>query len=232
MKNCMTMIFAAAAALVAISPAAASGNAKRPEVAMEIATYSINTARSESSISQLLAKQGFELGKDGLGRVVIDGIEKTSDALNLFDGLPTPSEISSAQMNTVSGIPVPFSVGQNLEYVREIEVTTDEKGKEHAVQHLGHVDEGIWVSLAPTVNRGGIVNVKIKSDVTRVQFKDAAVGGHHIQLLHRQTYSLRTKAKLRADQAAVYVRYSPAKNPTLFKAGEVFVTVVKARVAK
>lgn len=232
MNKYKTLIVAAAVALVGVSEAAASGQSKRAEVALEIGTYSIDTARSETSIAKLLSKHGFVKGKDGSGAVVVDGVAKASDALELFDSLAAPSEVSSATMHTPSGTSVPFSVGQTLEYVKRIEVTTDEKGKKHVVRHLGEADSGLSVSLAPKVRKGGVVDVKVKSALTRVQLKDYEIGGERLQLSHRKTYSFATNAKLRADQAAVFVRYVPAEKRSLFKAGEVLVTVVKAKAVK
>jgi type II secretory pathway component GspD/PulD (secretin) len=228
MTKYKTLLIAAAAALLAVSPAAASG--AKP-VDLEIGTYSIDTARSEASITRLLAKQGFSNDFTGSNRVV-GGVEKASDALSLLRGLNAPSEVSSASLHTKSGTAVPFSVGQTVDYVKGVDVTTDDKGKKRVTRHLGEADSGISVSLAPKVGKGGVVDVKVKSELTHIQFKDFGVGNERIQLLDRQTYSLNKKARLNADQAAVYVRYVPAEKPTLFKAGEVLVTVVKAKVAK
>ncbi|MBY3433006.1 hypothetical protein HFN89_02280 [Rhizobium laguerreae] len=218
--------------LLSISPGRRFGRREAAEVAVEIGNYSIAAARSEAPIAKLLAKQGFAQQKDGSGRVVIDDVEKASDALNLFGGLAAPSDVGSATMHTPSGISVPFEIGQTVEYLKQIDVTTDDKGKQQVVRHLGQADAGIFVSLAPTLRKGGVVDVKIKRDLARVQLKDFPIGGEPLQLLRRQTYSLRTKAKLRADQAAVFVRYVPAEKPSLFKAGEVLVTVIKAKAVK
>ncbi len=231
MNKYKTLVLAAAAAVVALSPAAASSQAKR-EVALEIGTYSIETARSEASISKILAKQGFTSGPQGSSQLVIGGVEKAWDALEIFGDLAAPSEVGSASLRTYNGTPVPYSVGESVDYVRKIEVTMDEKGKKHVVRHLGEAESGLSVSLAPNVRKGGVVDVKIKSDLTRVRLENRDIGGEKLQLLHRRTYFLDTKAKLRADQAAVYVRYIPAGKPSLFKAGEVLVAVVKAKVAK
>lgn len=228
MMKYKTLLIAAASALLAISPAAAGG--AKP-VALEIGTYSIDTARSEGTITKLLAKKGFVNDESGSNRVV-DGVEKASDVLALFQGLNTPSDVSRASLLTKSGTAVPFSVGQTIEYVKQVDVTTDNKGKQHVVRHIGEADSGISVSLSPKVRKNGLVDVKVRSDLTRVQLKDSNVGNERIQLLHRQTYSLRKTASLEADQAAVYVRYTPAEKPTLFKAGEILVTVVTAKVAK
>ena len=231
MNKYKTLILAAAAALVTISPAGATGQEKR-EVALEIGTYSIDTARSEASISKLLAKQGFIQGPQGSTQVVIGGVEKASDALEIFGDLAAPSEVGTAMMRTSNGIAAPFSVGQTVDYVNKIVVTQDEKGRKHVVRQLGEAESGLFVSLTPKVRKGGVVDVKIKSDLARVRLENRDIDGERLQLLHRRTYFLDTKAKLRADQAAVYVRYIPAEKRTLFKAGEVLVTVVKAKVVK
>jgi hypothetical protein len=229
----LTMVTAAVAfALAGVAPVAAAGQSNRAEVALEVGTYSIDTARSEASITKLLSKNGFAQGSAGSGSIVIDGVTQASDALQVLDSLAAPSEVSHANLKTTSGTAVPFSVGQTVEYVKRFEVKTDEKGRKYVVPHLGETDSGLSVSLSPKVRKGGVVDLKVKSDLTRVQLKEYKIGGDRFNLLHRTSHSLASSAKLRADQAAVYVRYIPADKKTLFKAGEVLVTVVRAKAVK
>jgi hypothetical protein len=231
MSKMKTLLIATALSASALS-AAAADLAKTNTVALEIGTFSIPTARSGASIAKFLETRGFVQGKNGAGRVVFDGAERATDALAIFKGLAAPIEVSNAVMYTRSGVAVPYSVGENRDYVRQVNFTTDRDGKQHVVRHIGEANSGISVNLLPKVQKNGVVELGIKSDLTRIQLRDQWIGGERLQLLNRQIYQLSSNVRLRGDQTAVFARYVPAEKPTLFSAGEILVTVAKAKTTR
>jgi type IVB pilus formation R64 PilN family outer membrane protein len=112
------------------------------------------------------------LGGPGLGWAMLDTNSKWAGSNALVNALSQKGDISvvtTASVTTVSGVPVPLQVGEERDYVKEVEVTAGTDGAQATASITpGTVSTGFSLQINPRVERNGDVLVQYGINISEL----------------------------------------------------------------
>lgn len=115
-------------------------------------------------------------GKDagaGVGWALLNGDFKGTNAL--VNALATAGKVSEVQnINTtaLNGIPVPIQVGEQRDYIRKVETTTDSEGNITYSIDPAEISTGFSMHLAPRIQRDGDVLLQYGLNISELTGAD------------------------------------------------------------
>ena len=128
-------------------------------------------------------------GTSGIGWVLLDNDSEFSGSSALFQALSERGEVAvvtSASVTTLNGVPVPLQVGQERDYVSEIEVTTKDDSVTTEIT-TDTVSAGFNLHLIPRVSRNGFLTLQFGMNISELAgtengFDTFTANGHTVQL--------------------------------------------------
>lgn len=112
------------------------------------------------------------LGGPGLGWAMLDTNSKWAGSNALVNALSQKGDVSvvtTASVTTVSGVPVPLQVGEERDYVKEVEVTPGTDGSQATASITpGTVSTGFSLQINPRVERNGDVLVQYGINISEL----------------------------------------------------------------
>ena len=128
-------------------------------------------------------------GTSGIGWALLDYDSEFSGSSALFQALSERGEVAvvtSASVTTLNGVPVPLQVGQERDYVSEIEVTTKDDSVTTEIT-TDTVSAGFNLHLIPRVSRNGFLTLQFGMNISELAgtengFDTFTANGHTVQL--------------------------------------------------
>ena len=128
-------------------------------------------------------------GTSGIGWALLDNDSAFSGSSALFQALSERGEVAvvtSASVTTLNGVPVPLQVGQERDYVSEIEVTTKDDAVTTEIT-TDTVSAGFNLHLIPRVSRKGFLTLQFGMNISELAgtengFDTFTANGHTVQL--------------------------------------------------
>ena len=125
----------------------------------------------------------------GIGWALLDSDSAFSGSNALFQALSERGEVAvvtSASVTTLNGVPVPLQVGQERDYVSEIEVTTEDNRITTEIT-TDTVSAGFNLHLIPLIGRDGNLTLQFGMNISELAgaengFDTFSANGHTVQL--------------------------------------------------
>ena len=128
-------------------------------------------------------------GASGIGWALLDNDSAFSGSSALIQALSERGEVAvvtSASVTTLNGVPVPLQVGQERDYVSEIEVTTQDQSVTTEIT-TDTVSAGFNLHLIPLIGRSGNLTLQFGMNISELAgaengFDTFSANGHTVQL--------------------------------------------------
>ncbi len=128
-------------------------------------------------------------GASGIGWALLDNDSAFNGSSALIQALSERGEVAvvtSASVTTLNGVPVPLQVGQERDYVSEIEVTTQDETVTTEIT-TDTVSAGFNLHLIPLIGRSGNLTLQFGMNISELAgaengFDTFSANGHTVQL--------------------------------------------------
>jgi len=161
------------------------------------------------------------LGGPGLGWAMLDTNSKFAGSNALVNALSEKGDISvvtTASVTTVSGVPVPLQVGEERDYVKQVEVTQGTDGAQPTASITpGTVSTGFSLQINPRVERNGDVLVQYGINISELSgsedgFESFETMGSKVQLRRITQRNFIQQARIPHGNTLVLAGFEQVRN--------------------
>ncbi|WP_315923087.1 PilN family type IVB pilus formation outer membrane protein [Mesorhizobium sp. SP-1A] len=161
------------------------------------------------------------LGGPGLGWALLDTKSKWAGSNALVNALSEKGDISvvtTASVTTVSGVPVPLQVGEERDYVKQVEVTPGTDGAQATASITpGTVSTGFSLQINPRVERNGDVLVQYGINISELSgsedgFESFETMGTKVQLRRISQRNFIQQARIPHGNTLVLAGFEQVRN--------------------
>lgn len=161
------------------------------------------------------------LGGPGLGWALLDTNSKWNGSNALVNALSQKGDISvvtTASVTTVSGVPVPLQVGEERDYVKQVDVTPGTDGAQATASITpGTVSTGFSLQINPRVERNGDVLVQYGINISELTgaedgFESYETMGSKVQLRRISQRNFIQQARIPHNNTLVLAGFEQIRN--------------------
>lgn len=161
------------------------------------------------------------LGGPGLGWAMLDTKSNWAGSNALINALSEKGDVSvvtTASVTTVSGVPVPLQVGEERDYVKEVEVTQGIDGNPPTASITpGTVSTGFSLQINPRVERNGDVLVQYGINISELAgaedgFETFETMGSKVQLRRISQRNFIQQARIPHNNTLVLAGFEQVRN--------------------
>lgn len=161
------------------------------------------------------------LGGPGLGWALLDTNSKWNGSNALVNALSEKGDISvvtTASVTTVSGVPVPLQVGEERDYVKQVDVTQGTDGAQPTASITpGTVSTGFSLQINPRVERNGDVLVQYGINISELTgsedgFESYETMGSKVQLRRISQRNFIQQARIPHNNTLVLAGFEQVRN--------------------